>query len=103
MNQRADSWKKNLLAIAKKPLISQQSCFLSHTARDAATHDGIAKTESSEWLDRFSACFLCAVVRSTCARSIRASAPSASAGSARPARTKGVRAAASRARAPAGS
>jgi len=48
MNQRADSWKKNLLPIAKKPLICQQSCFLSHTARRDTTPNGIVKTESPE-------------------------------------------------------
>ena len=31
MNQRADSLKKNLMSAAVKPLICQQSCFLSHT------------------------------------------------------------------------
>jgi hypothetical protein len=33
MNQRADSWKENFLAIARNPLINQQGWLLSHTMR----------------------------------------------------------------------
>jgi hypothetical protein len=47
MNQRADSQKINLLKIAMKPLIGQQGCFLSHSARDGTTIEGITKKESS--------------------------------------------------------
>lgn len=44
MNQRADSLKKNLMAAAMKPLICQQSCFLSHTMRCNTTGRGAAAT-----------------------------------------------------------
>jgi hypothetical protein len=33
MNQRADSWKKNLLLIVAKPLIYRPRWLLSHTVR----------------------------------------------------------------------
>ena len=33
MNQRADSWKENFLAIATNPLINQRGWLLSHTMR----------------------------------------------------------------------
>jgi hypothetical protein len=33
MNQRADSWKKNLASIVAKPPNKRRGCFLSHTSR----------------------------------------------------------------------
>jgi hypothetical protein len=49
MNQRADSLKKNLMAAAMKPLICQQSCFLSHTPavrynRKGSSRNGLSRS-----------------------------------------------------------
>ena len=91
MNQRGDSWKKNLLAIAAKPQICRKCWFLSHTTRRNATEGRMDRAE----LRGFSAYPWRAAVRSTCVQPIRVSRRAASAETAHPARTKGVRAAAS--------
>src|SRR6185436_2050665 len=110
MNQQADSRKKNLLDAAMKPRNCQQGWFLSHTCDYGHNRKRNRLNALPERLDRLIARFwrarvrvLRADARAICARSIRAPAPSASAATARPARTKGVRAAAPRAPAPAGS
>src|SRR6267142_4165560 len=106
MNHRDDSRKKNLWSAAMRPLNCQQGWFLSHTVKSPPQ----PKLESVEGLDRFivrllraHAPALRAPAPAICVRSIRAPAPSASAMAAHLARTKGVRAAASRVPAPAGS
>src|SRR5437660_2731165 len=98
MNQRSDSLKENLQAIGQKPLNRLQSWLLSHTRKAWAA-------EKSNLLSRLAAVTVRsrrARARAICVQPRRAGESAAAAASGHPARTKGVRAAASRARAPAG-
>src|SRR5258708_25908411 len=96
MNQRADSLKKNLQLIGVKPLINRRRWLLSHIMR---CNRGENRIEMR--FEGVPARLLRLDAPSTCARSSRACAPGAFAGSGPPARTKAVRAGASRFQAPA--
>src|SRR5258708_39156204 len=96
MNQRADSLKKNLQLIGVKPLINRRRWLLSHIMRCNRGENRIERR-----FEGVTARLLQLDAPSTCARSSRACAPRAFAGSGRPARAKGSRAGASIVRAPA--
>src|SRR5438552_18070451 len=98
MNQRSDSLKENLQVIQWKLLNRLQSWLLSHTPVGRSGR----KSNRLSRLAAVTACSLRADARSICVQSRRAGESAAAAASGRPARTKGVRAAASRGRAPEG-
>src|ERR1700687_4417055 len=56
MNQRADSWKKNLGPIVAKPLNNERRWLLSHTLRCNRGENGVEKA-FDRVIARFSACW----------------------------------------------
>src|ERR1700687_3105480 len=56
MNQRADSWKKNLGPIVAKPLNNERRWLLSHTVRCNRGENGVEKA-FDRVIARFSGCW----------------------------------------------